>query len=349
MNVDVDLESVRGSKILICYKNFSKDCNVSHIGLGVTAQYTAKTLRSQRVNAVATPIYGADDLGEIIRKDATISHVVICAFWIPTKNLADLARRYPEVKFALNCHSNVGFLQAEPPAIKLLREAIDLETGTSNVFASVNNRRLRAILQNMYGRPVQFLPNLYYLHGREPIHRPCWNGGKIRIGAFGSMRVYKNFSSAVCAAIEISFQMRNDVELWVNSGRTDGDGNQVYRTALAWTEGLPNVTLKEFPWASWPEFKRKVGAMHLLLQPSYTETFNNVTADGVAEGVPSVVSDTIDWAPNSWMANNDDPQEIAAVGRRLLLDPFAGREGYAALESYVAHGLPYWKRFLERA
>jgi hypothetical protein len=31
--------------------------------------------------------------------------------------------------------------------------------------------------------------------------------------------------------------------------------------------------------------------MHLLIQVSYTESFNMVTADGVLEGVPSVTSD----------------------------------------------------------
>lgn len=336
-------------RILLCYKNFSKDCNVSHIGLGVTAQYTAKTLVHHGYRAEACPIFGADDLTTIIEKQKPdTTHVVIMAQWIPTRFLAQLARRFPKIHFALNCHSNVGFLQAEPPAINLLREAIDLETGTTNFFASANNQRLCTILQTMYGRPVQFLPNLYFLHGQEPIHRPIWTGGTLRIGAFGSHRTYKNFSVAVAAAIEISFMLRTQTEIWINSGRTDGEGTIVYRTAKAWTAGLPNVQLKELPWCSWPEFKRAAGSMNLLLQPSYTETFNNVTADGIAEGVPSVVSDVIEWAPSSWIASTDDPSQVAGVGRRLLYDAHASSEGYEALKTYVTRGLPFWKMFLER-
>lgn len=335
-------------RILICYKNFSKDCNVSHVGLGVTAQYTAKTLTQNGFKAQALPIFGADDLTKFLHANPDVTHIVICAFWIATKSMALMAREFPHVKFALNCHSNVGFLQAEPAAINLLREAIDLETGTTNVFASCNNVRLQSILQDMYGRPIQFLPNLYYLHGNEPIHRKPWNGGPLRIGAFGSLRVYKNFSSAIAAAIEISFQLRTQTEIWINSGRDDGTGNIVYRTAQAWTRGLPNVELKSFGWASWPEFKRQVGSMNLLLQPSYTETFNNVTADGIAEGVPSVVSDTIDWCPKSWQASNDDPSDIAGVGRRLIHDIFAARDGYDSLKAYVKAGIPRWEEFLSR-
>lgn len=352
-----ELESMLGGSgmqkhVLICYKNFSKDCSVSHIGLGVTAAYTAKTLRSNGYFAEAKPIFGADDLTTFILSQQSgsrpVTHVVICAQWIATKSLAQMVRQFPEIIFALNCHSNVGFLQAEPPAIDLVRQAIDLETGVGNFHASSNSLRLCSALQNMYGRPITFLPNLYWLHGQEPIHRPPWNGGTLKIGAFGSLRVYKNFSTAVAAAIELTNMLKCHSEIWINSGRDDGAGNIVYQTALSWTRGLPNVVLKEFHWASWPDFKRMIGSMNILFQPSYTETFNNVTADGVAEGVPSVVSDAIDWVPKTWIAESDDCTEVASIARQILFDPRAPLEGYQALKNYVAKGLPYWKEFISR-
>jgi hypothetical protein len=336
--------------LLICYKNFSKDCNISHIGMGVTAAYTAKTLVANGYFAEARPIHGADDLTTYILSQengaSPVTHVVICAQWIATRSLALMVRQFPHVIFALNCHSNVGFLQAEPPAINLVREAIDLETTLPNFHASSNNARLADALRQMYGRPVTYLPNLYYLHGKEPIHRPPWNGGLLRIGAFGSLRIYKNFSTAIAASIELTNQLKCHSEIWINSGRDDGTGNVVYRTAVAWTRGLPNVTLKQFPWSSWPEFKREVGAMNLLMQPSYTETFNNVTADGICEGVPSVVGESIEWVPEYWKANVDDSGAVADVGRRLLFDTRAPQDGYAALQAYVDRGLPHWRKFL---
>jgi hypothetical protein len=339
-------------RILICYKNFSKECNVSHIGLGVTAAYTAKTLVTQGYDAQARPIFGADDLWKFLeaeeKLDRLITHVVICAQWIPTIWLAKLCRRFIHTKFALNCHSNVAFLQAEPPAISKVREAIDLESGVHNFYASGNNLRFCHAVSAAYDKPITFLPNLYYLSGRESICRPTWNGGTLRIGAFGSHRTYKNFSTAVVAAIILSQQLRVPLELWVNGGRNDGDGSVVWRTAVAWTEKLPNVELKTLPWATWPEFQRWVGSMHLLLQPSFTETFNNVTADGLARGTASVVSDCIDWVPDSWKADHDDALDVAGVARRLLTDPRAVKEGYNALSTYVEQGLIAWKKFLER-
>lgn len=340
-------------RVLLCYKNFSNDCNISHIGLGVTAMYTAKTLNHAGYSAQAMAIKGDQELSEILNGSGgshphPVTHVVIMAQFITTNCLAALARKFYKVKFALNCHSNIGFLQAEPRAITLLREAIDLETGTPNFFAGGNNKRFVQSMELMFGRPMQFLPNLYFLHGQEPIHRPIWNGGTLRIGAFGSHRIYKNFSTAVAAAMILSHELKVQTELWVNDGRHDGFGNVVFRTAMAWTTGMPNIKLEKLHWTTWPEFKRFVGTMNLLLQPSYTETFNNVTADGVCEGTPSVVSDVIDWCPPSWIASTDDAMQVAQVGRRLLYDHNAARDGYRHLSQYVKDGLPYWEKFFQR-
>lgn len=106
------------------------------------------------------------------------------------------------------------------------------------------------------------------------------------------------------------------------------------------------ISVEQAGWQTWPEFRRLVGSMHLLLQPSYTESFNMVTADGIAEGVPSVVSDAIDWVPRNWIAYSDDVLDIARVGHTLLLDPFARWEGMNALQSYIDRGIQEWEDYL---
>ncbi len=332
----------------MCYKNFSKECDVSHIGMGVTAAYNAKSLTHFGYPSQALAIHGTDDLTTFLNAQVEnpVTHVVIMAQFLTPLNLARLVMRFPYIRFAQTCHSNIGFLSAEPPAIDLIRAAIDLETGVSNFHASGNNYRLCIALERMYGRPITYLPNLYYTHGSEPINRPAWNGGLLKIGCFGSLRVYKNFSTAVAAAVELTSMLKVHSEIWINSGRHDGAGNVVHRTAVAWTKNLPNVTLKELHWASWPEFKRMTGSMNILMQPSYTETFNNVTADGIVEGTPSVVGDSIEWCPPSWKADPDDSSEVAAVARRLLFDHYAPIEGLRALKRYVRDGLPHWRNFL---
>ena len=55
--------------------------------------------------------------------------------------------------------------------------------------------------------------------------------------------------------------------------------------------------------------------MNLLIQPSFTETFNMVTADGASESVPSVVTDAIrlDSFRLERSAEGDDVTSIARV------------------------------------
>ena len=110
--------------------------------------------------------------------------------------------------------------------------------------------------------------------------------------------------------------------------------------------GLAHVKLVENGWQPWPQFRQTVRHMHLLLQPSYTESFNVVTADGVAEGVPSVVSEAIDWAPRSWIAPVDDANAMARVGRRLLDSRWAVRRGRAALKEHNRRAMCAWDEFL---
>ena len=176
--------------------------------------------------------------------------------------------------------------------------------------------------------------------------RPAFDCCTLRVGIFGATRPLKNLMSAAGAALEISRTLRVPLELWLSAGRAEGGGETVLAAVQAMLDGLPHVKTVMNGWQSWPKFRKVVGHMHLLLQPSYTESFNMVTADGVAEGVPSVVSEAIDWAPDGWKADVDDVVQIARVGRHLLGDPRAAHEGLVALKSFVADGIGAYRKYL---
>lgn len=331
-------------KIVLAYKNFAAHRNISHIGLGVSAINTVKVLRRRGIRAEVWPILHARDLKQRLSAECA-SHVVIAAPWIPSSDLQDLLVANPEVKFAVNCHSNVGFLQADPNGVKLVREAMEIEAGSHNFHLAGNSQKFCKWIRHSFGSPCTYLPNLYYLENVHHPHRPLFCTGTLRIGAFGATRPLKNFMSAAGAALELSRTLKADLELWLSAGRIEG-GDAVLRSAKAMLDGLPHVKLIQNGWQSWPKFRQTVAHMHLLLQPSYTESFNMVTADGVAEGVPSVVSEAIDWAPKHWKAETDDVLDIARVGRNLLSDPHAVRDGFIALTEHNEHGLQAWNAFL---
>ena len=69
-------------RILVAYKNFCCESNISHIGLGVVAMNTAKVPRREGFAVDILPIVNAAELRT--RLNAGVSLVVVSAPWIST-------------------------------------------------------------------------------------------------------------------------------------------------------------------------------------------------------------------------------------------------------------------------
>jgi len=333
--------------VALVYKNFAARAGISHIGLGVSALNNAKVLKKHGIACSIIPIVNVRQLEENLTKDESITHVVISAPWIPTVELQRLTFLFPRVEFAVNCHSNVGFLQADTNGVRLLREYIELDKGTTNFVLAGNSAKFVRWVRQAYSTTCAYLPNMYYLDYSLRGNSPIYSGGVLRIGAFGATRPQKNLMSAAGAALEICSDLKVDTEFWISGGRAEGGGNTILNSVREMLKNVPGITLRELSWASWPQFRNIVRRMHLLLQVSYTESFNMVTADGVAEGVPSVVSDAIEWAPDGWKAHMDDVNDIAAVGRHLIFDPLASHDGAVCLEQHNSDSFRAWIHWLE--
>jgi hypothetical protein len=341
--------------LVIAYKDFGANKNISHIGLGVSAMNNAAVLHGRGYWTEVWPLRTPDDLVQRLRAaqpgyrqkaQVPVSHVTISAAWFPPMQLAALAREHHDIDFTVVSHSNVGFLQADPSAFTILRGTGDLQTGSVNVHLGANCQKLVGWWLYAYHQPMRLLPNMYNL-AAAPTIAQRWHGGHpLRIGAFGAVRPLKNLLTAGAAALEIGARLQVDLEFHVSSGRTEGGAATVMGALAAMYAGLPNARLVQCGWSSWPDFRRAVRNMDLLLQPSYTESFNMTTADGIAEGVPSVVSDVIDWAPARWVASADDATDIADVGIALLHDPQAALAGLKALQAHNATAFASWEAAL---
>jgi hypothetical protein len=237
----------------------------------------------------------------------------------------------------------VGFLAADPHAIRLLRQTADLQLASHNVFVAGNSQKFTDWATEAWGVNAAWLPNLYCTSETFSHHNRMWQGGLLRLGLFGANRPLKNFLSGAAAAVELAARLHVPTELHVSTGRNEG-GN--FRALEEMTEDISNLRVIHSPWLPWSRFRRLLRAIDLVFQVSYTETFNVVTADAVSEGVPVVASDAIDWVPRWWQARADEPCDITRVAERLLRDPCASRDGRKALEAYVSRGVLGWQRFL---
>jgi hypothetical protein len=344
-------------RVAICFKNFSAWKGISHIGLGVTAHTNAEVLKSRGIETVVFPVRHNVDIVDDIRDynkqhpGKPLTHVVISAPWLSTLDVTSMIEHFNGTQFAIISHSNVGFLQADPQGVRLFRQDVELARSHKNLRVGGNSRKFVAWADEAYEANSVYLPNLYPVKQRpHKTFQSTWldTTEPLRIGAFGAVRVQKNIMSAAAAALVLREWTGVDTEFYLSTGREDESGGRVLLNAVRQMTGdIPGFTLIEKPWSPWGNFKELVGKMDLLINASYTESFNMVTADGVALGVPSVVSDAIEWAPEEWKAKSDDVLDIAATGMNLLYANERERLlGCKALHKHNEEGVTAWQEYL---
>lgn len=330
--------------LAIFYRSF-KELGYNHIGLGVNSSIGGRVLKR---HGIITDVHGAkngEHIARILRKSTTITHVMIEAPWLLTDEIYALLQEFPRIEFAMRVHSQFGFLQVEAGAVRLLREQLHVQQLTSNFRVSGNSRRFCESVRRAYGIDCMYLPNLYDCEHVHRRYRPPHTGRLLKLASFGAIRILKLHTTAAVAALITARERGCDLEFHINQGREE-NGKGVIQAIENLFQGLCWAKMIQVPWAPWPGFRTTIASMDACIQVSATETFNLVTADAACEGVPSAVSDCIEWVPDNWKTSPDDPCAIAQTLNCLLSNPHAGAQGVAALEQYVSDGVPHWIRWL---
>ena len=346
---------MRNIRVGLAFKDFACWLRSSCVGLNVAGFATAQVLNDAGIDTTVFPVRHNVDLVHAIDKykaenGVPLTHVVISAPWLSVHDLKQLLYHFPYIDFTVLSHSNVGFLQADFEGVRNIRGYIELAECFTNLTVGGNSERYVEWLRESFHSDAVLLPNLYPLDRdvmKPPVDTFRWSPRPIpvlKIGAFGAVRPQKNFMTAAAAAVLINRQLDIPVEFHMSTGGEE----DVNLTALAIEQMLENsgVTLVRHPWRYWDDFIKEVGAMDLLIQVSYTESFNMITADGINAGVPSVVSPAISWAPCHWRADPDDACDVARVGINLLTHASTRAQGIKALRAHNKWALSVWKDVL---
>lgn len=341
--------TAQNAHVVIFYCNFRAIGPHCHIGLGVNGLQTVKMLRKHGIKA---DIFGVRNHAEVtmhlnalIAAGSPPTHAVIEAPWIPADVLHQMLFDFSHVHFIVRTHSQIAFLQADRNAISTIRQMIALEEGMPNFSVSSNAVKLCDYLNRVYTAKCLYLPNLYNYHRPHMKRRDTERHRTLRIGCFGALRPLKNHTTAGAAALMIAERHRSELEFYISTERDDK--SSMSKDSLRnMFSGLKWAKLIENPWQDWTDFRRTVAHMDLCIQVSFSESFNIVTADGCCEGVPSVVSDTIEWAPDHWKAHSDDAGDAARIGLNLLHDVDAAEDGFRHLKKFVDHGVSLWIDYL---
>ena len=352
-HVAPSLASVR--VILACEQMGDPRPGGSEAGLDVIGNCTARVLRRNGVHAEVWKVRNGLDLLQRLEAESwhqcygqrAITHVVVNnPRFVPPGEFAEMASKFVDIEFIQLNHSGLAYLGIDDWGVWNIKEIMDLETALHNVRVAANNPRFQNWMNGNFGVRCLLLPNLYDVDGfRNPVvARKDYD--PLRIGSFGAGRPWKNQLIAAEAAMTMARRLGVNLELYINSGHWDADGPAT-AARVQLLLGVPWAKLIQIGWQAWPKFRRVVGSMDILLSPSFDETFLVVCADGIAEGVPSVVSGAVEWAPRSWQAEPWDQSSVSSVGLGLLHARVAAvHDGRQALTAYVDAGVALWLNYL---
>lgn len=248
------------------------------------------------------------------------THAVVEALWVVPEKFDVLRRLHPRVQWIVRNHSEVPFLASEGIALDWVPGYL-----ARGVEVASNSRRaerdLRAIAHaaGLPERLVTWLPNHYPLWSERASIRP--SSGHLDVGCFGAIRPLKNQLIQAVAAIVFADDLRVGMRFHINASRVEGRGEPILKNLRSLFAAARRHTLVEHEWLPHEEFVEFLRRMDVVLQVSFSETFNIVAADAVAAGVPVVVSPEISWLGHYAHAHPTDTSSVVAALYRALQDP----------------------------
>jgi hypothetical protein len=264
-------------------------------GLFNSANFVVRFLKEQGYAADLTPVQDANSIDRVVTQ-ANPDIVVLEALWVPPAKLAELVAlpRHSKRKWIIRVHSKAPFLANEGLATRWIQQYTSIES--DRIIIAPNTRELSEQLSEAlpYGNFI-CLPNIYNPPAFKPT-RQTRNKHHIDIGCFGAIRPMKNTYQQALAAISFAESRNLQLFFHVNASRVEQKGDNVLKNLVALFDYSPH-RLVQHGWYQHRDFLLCAEKMDLAMQVSFSESFNIVSADCVTAGVPTVVSDDIEWMP----------------------------------------------------
>jgi len=304
----------------------NKKCNPYFNGISTglknSVKFVVQMLNASGIEAVMEIAIDNNCIDRLVTKHKP-THVIIEAFWVVPSKFDVLAKLHPKVKWIIRNHSELPFLSTEGSATGWMIEYVT----KPNTYMAVNSPKsyedVLDILSATYGEEfarekLLYLPNYYF--NKVSFSKRKNIDYSIDVGCFGAFRPYKNQMVQAVAAVEFAKERGIRLRYHINTARVEGHANPILKSVRSYFKTLDHNMYKlvEHGWLEHDDFLELVAKMDIGLQVSFSETFNIVTADFVASGVPVVVSDEIFWMPEQFMANPTDVSNIVHVMNKTL-------------------------------
>jgi len=278
------------------YEHFTADLSS---GLSNSVSFLVDMLAGIGVAAKAVEVV---DNNSIDRQVASYraTHAIVEALWVVPDKFDVLSKLHPRVQWIVRSHSEAPFLSNEGIATSWIAGYLKrgIEIMCNSMVAQTQVKAMAADFGNAEAL-VTYGPNFYPLPGRAAVtpHPPVAKG-EVHVGCFGAIRPLKNHLAQAIAAISFANAQSLKLRFHVNAGRIEGGASPVLRNLrdLFSASAGGRHLLVEHDWLPHQQFLATLAsATDIAMQVSFSETFNIVSADSAAVGLPVVGSPAIPW------------------------------------------------------
>ena len=273
------------------------------------------------------------------------THLFLDALWVTPEKLIEVTKLHPKVKWYVRIHSELPFIALEGIAMQWLFDYIDIP---APIHLTANSQRIGGSLSKLLKVPVPYLPN-YYPIGYAPAYHRDNHKPFIDIACFGAVRQLKNQFTQAIAAMQFAEGIGKRLRFHMNSSRQEGSHALTILKNLRYLfDNKPEHELIEHGWLERPDFVKLMQTMDLSMQVTFSETFNIVSADAVANHIPVVVSPEVQWVSGRYKASPTSVEDIVDVMHIAWFDSRYGLHNMNILllmwSNYNSVGL--WTKFL---
>lgn len=309
-------------RVQFIVKQYNKECDnggysvSGKSGVYLSAKFLSDMLNEMGVESIVSEAIDNNCIDRLVTEYEPDA-VIIEAYWVVPSKFEVLTQLHPDIKWVIRNHSAMSFMAEEGIIIDWSLEYVKM----NNVYLASNHYRTYKELKEIGEFSFSPLDKILYMPNYYPenlIINECndvyKNDGEIHIGCFGAARSLKNQMVQAYAAIKFSKMIDRKLYFHMNNSYN----NPIVKNIASLFERVSNVELVLHDWMPHEKFYDLCGQMDLGMQLSYSETFNIIAADFVANNIPVITSDEIDFVTKLFRTNSNDGHKIIKTMQRAL-------------------------------
>jgi hypothetical protein len=314
-------------------------------GLYNSTRFITEALVATGMQATLVEVTDNNDIDREVTQ-ANPDIVIIEALWVVPPKFTILKQLHPHVKWFVHMHSSLPFVALEGIAAAWLYEYARTQ-GIGIIANSISTYdAFKTLLPDQ--SPLFYLPNIYPTQPMDPPVKHI-SQDTIHIGCYGAIRPMKNQFTQALAAIRFAEENGFLLVFHVNGKRVETGGEPVLeniRTLFTQTQG---ALLSEDPWIDSEDFVKFLSTeISMGMQVSMTETWNVISCDYTAAGLPMVVSKEIPWASRFCRAANlESVEDIVHTMNMVYNNSWLVRLNQCYLAQRSREALARWIEFVE--